>query len=102
MGSYCKFCGLRCFKYTDKNSYIKTDLEATCFEGIKHDLNCTYPTLKDKKDNHIAWVIEEPRHKQWFKVVEFKNELREFEIETNQIEEVIDLVNGNSFYRLIK
>jgi hypothetical protein len=49
MGPYCKFCGTRCFVPTTKDDIVKTDLKATCEEGIKFDLQMTEKENKARK-----------------------------------------------------
>lgn len=100
MGPYCKFCGNRCFVPTNKEDYVKTDLKATCKDGIVFDLNKTFPSIISKSGKVVGWMIDFNRHEEYSIGLEFINDkLMEFEIKTSDIlEERIDLIYGNHSY----
>ena len=60
MGPYCKFCGTRCFVPTTKDDIIKTDLKATCEEGIKFDLEMTNKETNARKKIEKAMEQDGP------------------------------------------
>ena len=106
MGPYCKFCNNRCFKYTEKDDLIKTDLKATCREGIIFDMNMTYSKLKDSKGNDKGWLISLNRGGNYSLCAElFKGKIIEFEIENSHLEEIIDFTKSpkdNTYYYYIE
>ena len=104
MGSYCKYCNTRCFKYTTKNSLIKTDLEATCENGIIHDMDATYPRLINTKNVHIGWLLELKRGEDFSLFAELSNgKVMEYEIKNTEFEEILKLTDKvDRFYRLTK
>lgn len=106
MGPYCKFCGDRCFIPTEKNDYIKTDIKATCLEGIKFDMSSTYSELLSKDEKYLkGWILDLRRGEEYSLAAEIiGGQVLEYEIKNNEIEEVIDLVtpsriNKRLFYR---
>ena len=107
MGPYCNYCNTRCFKYTTKDSLIKTDLEPTCRDGLKHAMDCTYPRLINKQGNHIGWLVELRRHDDtgYSLAAELINgEVMPYEIANTDIEEILDFTKApgdNRYFRTI-
>jgi hypothetical protein len=61
MGSYCNFCGYRCFVPTKQGDYVARDLKATCNKGIKFDLE---KYLEEKRLTQITWRVKMNQEKQ--------------------------------------
>lgn len=104
MGPYCNYCGTRCFKPTNAASLVKTDLEATCLEGIVHDMNKTYPKLKDQSEKTIGWLVELRRGEEYSLAAElFKGQVMTYEVSNLEIEERL-VMHGqvDRYYRLTK
>lgn len=105
MGPYCNYCNTRCFKPTTKDSLINTDLEATCIEGIKHDMNKTYPRLINTKGEHIGWIIELRRHDgtgHSLAAELINNEVMTYEIPNTSMEEILDFTKAPGHNRYFK
>lgn len=103
MSPYCNYCNTRCFKPTTKDSLIKTDLEATCLEGIIHGMNSTYPKLKDQSEKPIGWLVELRRGEEYSLAAELVNgEIMPYEVPNTSLEEILDFTKGlkeNTYYR---
>ena len=104
MGPYCMYCNTRCFKYTTKDSLIKTDLEATCERGMVHDMDATYPKLYSTNNTHIGWLLELRRGEDFSLFAELSNgKIMEYEVQNTDFEEVLKLTDEvDRFYRLTK
>lgn len=105
MGPYCNYCNTRCFKPTTKGSLINTDLEATCLEGIKHDMNKTYPRLINSKGHQLGWLVELRRHDGdgYSLAAELiDSKVMTYEIANTAIEEILDFTKApgdNRYFR---
>lgn len=94
MGPYCNCCGNRCFVSTKNDDYIKTDLKATCKNGMINDLNKTYPKIVDKNYDTKYWLLELDRLSEYSRALEILNgQIMEFEIKNTELEEIINLSN---------
>lgn len=105
MGPYCKHCDSRCFIPTDKDDFVKTDLKATCLNGIKHDMSKTYPILKDSKGNNVGWLVELTRGEKYSLAacIGPGNKLMTYEVDNWELEERHDLTKfAPMFYRLTR
>lgn len=110
MGPYCNFCGARCFVPTTREDLVKTDLKATCPEGIIFDMNKTFPIIyaKDGSDSKTGivygWMVELKRGEEFSLAAQvIKGQLMEFSIRNKDLEEILDLTaapGANYYYRL--
>jgi hypothetical protein len=99
MGPYCKFCDSRCFVPTSKEDYVKTDLKATCQEGIKHDMSASFPTVRDSKGNSLGWLIELNRGEEYsMAACLHSGDVMPYEILNKDLTEVHDWINGGMYY----
>jgi hypothetical protein len=92
------------FCTNNKKDYIKTDLKATCLNGIRHDMTATYPTIKDSKGNAVGWLLELRRGEEYsMAACLFNGEVMPYEISNWEISEHHDLTKFTPvFYRLTR
>jgi hypothetical protein len=76
---------------TSKEDYVKTDLKATCLNGIRHDMSQTYATIKDSKGNGLGWLIELNRGEEYsMAACLFNGDVMPYEIKTSDLTYLMD------------